>query len=72
MNSKQIKLTHCRDNILAELREKHWKDGEGQSPIRRLMRGEFVMGDGHLISVLATLVAAELGIQDEWDRQGEY
>ncbi len=69
MNNKHAKLIHHRDNILAEVREKYWNNGYGESPLQRLSNGYTAMGDGYLIRVLAILVSAELGIQDECDKQ---
>lgn len=71
MNQKQAKLISFRDRILIKVREVAWQNKEPNCPLRRLMRGELVFGDGNLIQQLATLVAAELGIQDEYDRQNE-
>lgn len=69
MNQRQAKLTSFRDRILFEVRKVAWQDGGSNCPLRRLMRGQLVFGDGHLIQQIATLVSAELGVQDEYDRQ---
>lgn len=71
MNQKQAKLISFRDRILIKVREVAWQDNEPSCPLRRLMRGELIFGDGNLIQQLATLVAAELGVQDEYDRQNK-
>ncbi|KKN09502.1 hypothetical protein LCGC14_1045870 [marine sediment metagenome] len=69
MNQKQAQLTNVRDRILSKVREIAWQDGGADCPLRRLSRGELVFGDGNLIQQLATLVSAELGIQDEYDKK---
>ena len=69
MNQIQAQLTNVRDRILLEVRKVAWQDGGSNCPLRRLMRGELVFGDGRLIQTLATLVSAELGVQDEYDRE---
>lgn len=69
MNQKQAQLTSFRDKILSEVRRVAWQDGSPNCPLRRLMRGELVFGDGNLIQQIATLVSAELGVQDEYDKE---
>ena len=69
MNQRQAKLTALRDKILFKVRKAAWQDGGSDCPLRRLMRGELVFGDGNLIQQIATLVSAELGVQDEYDRE---
>lgn len=69
MNQRQAQLTNFRDRILSEVRKVAWQDGGPNCPLRRLMRGELVFGDGNLIQQIATLVSAELGVQDEYDRE---
>ncbi len=69
MNQRQAKLTNLRDRILSEVRIVAWQGGGSNCPLRRLMRGELVFGDGNLIQQLATLVSAELGVQDEYDKE---
>lgn len=69
MNPKQAQLTNVRDRILSEVRKVAWQDGGPHCPLRRLMRGEFTFGDGNLIQRIATLVSAELGVQDEYDKE---
>lgn len=69
MNQKQARLTNFRDSILSEVRKVAWQDGGPDCPLRRLMRGELVFGDGNLIQQIATLVSAELGVQDEYDQE---
>lgn len=71
MNQKQAQLTNFRDRILLKVREVAWQSNEPSCPLRRLMRGELMFGDGNLIQQLATLIAAELKVQDEYDRQNE-
>ena len=68
MNQRQAKLTVFRDKILLEVRKIAWQDGGPNCPLRRLMRGELVFGDGNLIQQIATLVSVELGVQDEYDK----
>lgn len=69
MNQRQAKLTVFRDKILSEVRKVAWQDGRPNCPLRRLMRGELVFGDGNLIQQIAALVSAELGVQDEYDKE---
>lgn len=69
MNQKQAQLTNFRDRILSEVRKVAWQDGGSNCSLRRLMRGELVFGDGNLIQQIATLVSAELGVQDEYDKE---
>lgn len=69
MNQRQAKLTALRDKILLKVRKVAWQGGSPSCPLRRLMRGELVFGDGNLIQQLATLVSAELGVQDEYDQE---
>lgn len=71
MNQKQAKLTNFRDRILSEVRRVAWQDGGPYCPLRRLMRGELMFGDGILIQQIATLVSAELGVQDEYDKENK-
>jgi len=69
MNQRQAQLTSFRDKILSEVRRVAWQGGGPNCPLRRLMRGELAFGDGNLIQQLATLVSAELGVQDEYDQE---
>lgn len=71
MNQKQAQLTAFRDKILIKVREVAWQDGGPDCPLRRLMRGHLVFGDGNLIRQIATLVSAELGVQDEYDKKNK-
>ncbi len=71
MNPKQARLTSVRDKILLEVRRVSWQDGGPNCALRRLSRGELAFGDGNLIRQIATLVSAELGVQDEYDRANE-
>lgn len=71
MNPRQAQLTAFRDRILSEVRKVAWQDGGPDCPLRRLMRGHLVFGDGNLIRQIATLVSAELGVQDEYDKKNK-